>query len=123
MLERMMNHKAEVNEGDIQDKIMSALKVLDEAAVEKGDEIKELLNKKFHQLRDKLEDWEVVSGEAVEELTKKGRYLTKKLGEQSTKAVRKVDRTVQNNPYIAIGMGAAVGLLTGFVLGRRILSK
>lgn len=83
------------------EKITEALKLLDEAAKEKKDELRDLISEKYENLKD-------ATGYARDF----GIAKTKELA--ST-----VDESVRENPWYYIG-GVAIGaLLLGYILGRK----
>lgn len=90
-----------------------ALVVLEEAAKEKSDELKNLIGKKYHRVRDMLQEGprfraeELLSAgeKKMEEMVQKGQTA-------ATKMIEEVDKKMHENPLPFVG-GA---LLLGFLL-------
>lgn len=83
------------------EKITEALKLLDEAAKEKKDELRELIAEKYENLK---------------EATGRARELSI---EKTKELASTVDESVHENPWYYIG-GVAIGaLLLGYILGRK----
>lgn len=90
-----------------------ALLVLEEAAKEKSDELKDLIGKKYHRIRDMFQESPrfraeelITAGEKkMEEVVQQGQAA-------ATKAIEEVDKKMHENPLPFVG-GA---LLLGFLL-------
>lgn len=79
------------------DKILEALQVLENASDLNADELKDLIDKKFSNLKN-------VFGS---------------LNESTRETFHRMDNKVKDNPWTYIGGAAAVGLVLGLILGRR----
>ncbi len=105
------------------EKISEALKLLDQAAKEKKDEIKNLVNEKYQGLKD------VLSGTAdnMAEIKKKAIEAARKAGEatweKSKDAAAVVDDHAHKNPWYYVGGAAVSALLLGYILGRKSSDK
>lgn len=104
------------------EKLSEALKLLEEAAMQKRDELKSVMSDKYTHLRNVIVETE--SG------------LVKKLADAKTHAVdaaihakdvtvkkaceigHDVDESVHQNPWPYLAGAAGVGLLLGYILGR-----
>ncbi|HOK05121.1 MAG TPA: hypothetical protein PLN24_07710 [Victivallales bacterium] len=105
------------------EKISEALKLLEEAAKEKKDDIKKLIEEKYHGLKGVLAD----TADNVAEIKKKAIEAAKKAGEitveKSKEAAAIVDESVRKNPWYYIGGIAVSALLLGYILGRKSSEK
>ncbi len=105
------------------EKISDALKLLDEAARERKDEVKNLLLGKFEHLKDavvteeaRLKDALTAAGKRAAETA---RHLKDVSEEKAKEIATAVDESVHKNPWPYIG-GAALGaLVLGYFMGRR----
>ncbi|MFA4944271.1 MAG: hypothetical protein WC789_06180 [Lentisphaeria bacterium] len=105
------------------EKISDALKLLDEAARERKDELKAMLSGKFASLKDtvveeetKLKEMLSVAGKRAAETA---RHYKDVSAEKAKEIATVVDESVHENPWPYIG-GAALGaLLLGYFMGRR----
>ncbi len=104
------------------EKIMEALRLLEEVAKAEKDQIRKVANGKFESLKDALVDEcnlrerLTAAGQKAAEIAKN----MKEISEEKTKELAgAVDQNVRKNPWVYIG-GVAVGaLLLGFILGRK----
>lgn len=102
--------------------IAEALKLLEEAAKQKKDELKSVLSNKYTHLRDVIVETEgslmkslaSAKDHAVQAATNAKEASVDKACEIS----RDVDRSVHHNPWPYIAGSAVVGLLLGSILGR-----
>ncbi len=105
------------------EKIEEALKLLEEAAREKKDGIKDLISNKYVHLKDALEE----TGSSVMEslATNEKRAIEGILHAKDVtmakmkKAGTAVDEHVHTNPWPYIGGAAVAALLVGYILGRK----
>ena len=104
-------------------KIEEALKLLEEAAKQKKDELKAAMSDKYthlksvlvegeHNLAQKLSD---AKAHAVEAAV----HAKEVAVDKACEVARGVDKSVHENPWPYIGGTAAVGLLLGYILGRK----
>ncbi len=105
------------------EKISEALKLLEEAAKEKKDDIKKMVEEKYLGLRDILSDTAL----NMAEMKRKAVEAAKKAGEvtweKSKEAAAVVDENVRKNPWYYIGGVAVSALLLGYILGRKSSEK
>jgi ElaB/YqjD/DUF883 family membrane-anchored ribosome-binding protein len=102
-------------------KITDALKVLDEAAKEKKEEIQNIVSDKYNHIKDALFGANAkYSLDSVKEGAAKAAHQAREAGEEKVKEIAtQVDQNVHSNPWPYIG-GVAVGaLLLGYILGRK----
>jgi ElaB/YqjD/DUF883 family membrane-anchored ribosome-binding protein len=101
------------------EKISEALKLLEEAAKEKKDDIKALINDKYQGLKEVLAG----AGDNMAEMKKKAIETAKKAGEytwdKSKDAAAAVDDNVRKYPWYYIGGVAVSALLLGYILGKK----
>jgi ElaB/YqjD/DUF883 family membrane-anchored ribosome-binding protein len=104
------------------DKISEALKLLEEAAIQKKDELKSVLSDKYTHLRDVVMDTEsslVKSLAATRKQAIAAALEAKERGvEKAREIAGEVDQHVHRNPWQYIAGTAALGLLVGYLLGR-----
>lgn len=105
------------------ERLTDALKVLEEAAKEKKEELKHLITDKYSVLKDAFFDAESSASERFDNVKVKSVEAVanaKEIGEEKAKEIAKnVDELVHKNPWPYIG-GVAVGsLLLGYILGRK----
>jgi ElaB/YqjD/DUF883 family membrane-anchored ribosome-binding protein len=105
------------------EKITEALKLLEEAAREKKDEIRHLLTDKYTHLKDALAETEhSVAGTltAAQKRAVEAIIHAKEVGQEKVKkAATVVDGEVHTHPWPYIGGVALTAFLLGFVLGRK----
>ncbi len=101
------------------EKISEALKLLEEAASEKKEEIKNLVNQKYQGLKELMSE----AGDKIGEMKKKAIEAAIKAKdvtwEKSKVAATAVDENVHQNPWYYIGAAAIGGLLLGYILGKK----
>jgi len=105
------------------ERLTDALKVLEEAAKEKKEELKHLITDKYSVLKDAFFDAENSASERFDNIKVKSVEAAanaKEIGEEKAKEIaNNVDESVHKNPWPYIG-GVAVGsLLLGYILGRK----
>ncbi len=103
--------------------ISHALTILNEAAKDSSDEIRQMVSKDFRRIKETfsehvpevkgaLREIRDASGESVI-------HLRDRAVDSAKETARRVDETAHSNPWIFIGATAAVLGVLGFVLGRR----
>lgn len=104
------------------DKIAEALKLLEEAAKQKKDELKTVLADKYTNLKDLIIENEsslmksltLTKDHAIEAVSHARDVSIEKAREMAGN----VDKNVHQNPWAYIAGTAAVGLIAGYLLGR-----
>lgn len=105
---------------DTSDKIVDALKVLDEAAVEKGHEIRSAVEKGFKHLHRTFSELEAGSWKAMDFVEKKGKDLRDVVISQSAKTVASINQQFKTRPWVFIGGFTLVGIGIGYLLGQKM---
>ena len=104
------------------EKISEALKLLEEAAVQKKDELKNVLSDKYTHLRHVIVETEGNVAKSLSDVRKHAvdaALHAKDVGvEKAREIANDVDKNVHRNPWPYIAGTAAVGLLVGYLLGR-----
>ncbi len=102
--------------------IIEALKLLEEAAAQKKDELKSVMSDKYTHLRNMIMETENGFVRAVADTKKhavEAVVHAKDIGtEKGLELARDVDKKVHSNPWPYIGGTAVIGLLLGFILAR-----
>lgn len=102
--------------------IAEALKLLEQAATQKKDELKNVLADKYTNLRTLFLENEnsfVKSLATAKAHALEAAAHAKEVGvEKAREIARDVDRSVHQNPWPYLAGTAAVGLLLGYILGR-----
>ena len=102
--------------------IADALKLLEEAAKQKKDELKNVMSDKYTTLRSVIMETERGFLNSVSDAKKHAAELAahaKDVGvEKACELSREVDKSVHSNPWPFIGGTAVVSLLLGYILGR-----
>lgn len=101
------------------DKIKEALELLNEAAGEKKDEVKNLAGGKYANLREALSGVEGKVAGSVQHATESAREMKDKGEERIRETTRAVDECVRDEPWKAMGIAAGTALLVGFIMGRK----
>jgi ElaB/YqjD/DUF883 family membrane-anchored ribosome-binding protein len=104
------------------EKISEALKLLEEAAIQKKDELKSAMSDKYKHLRNVIVETENSLFKTLSDAKKhavEAAAHAKDAGiEKAREIAIDVDKTVHSNPWPYIAGTAAVGLLLGYILGR-----
>lgn len=102
--------------------IAEALKLLEEAAAQKKDELKSVMSDKYTHLRNMIMETESGFVRAVADAKKhavEAVVHAKEVGtEKGLEIARDVDKKVHTNPWPFIGGTAVIGLLLGYILAR-----
>ena len=112
-----MNAQSTSNE-----KIAEALRLLEDAAREKKDEVRNLISDKYSHLKDamigaehRLADTLSAAGRSAADAAAHARDVAR----EKTRAIAaEADQRVRENPWPYIGGTAAFALLIGYILGR-----
>ena len=104
------------------EKISEALKLLEDAAKQKKDELKSVMSDKYTHLRNAIVETE---GSVVQSLSNAGKHAVEAAThakdvsiEKAKEITQDVNKNVHSNPWPYIAGTAAVGLLLGYILGR-----
>jgi len=104
------------------EKIAEALKLLEEAALQKKDELKSVMSDKYTHLKSVIVEAESSLAKSLSEAKKhavEAAAHAKDVGVEKAKEIaRDVDQNVHHNPWPYIGGTAVVSLLLGYILGR-----
>lgn len=102
--------------------IREALNSLNEASRESSDEIREMINRDYGQLRDILSKSRPHFREAFNDLgeasAEQYREAKQKVLHRTGAAIDDMDRSVHERPYFYVGATAALAALLGYMLGR-----
>ena len=104
-----MEHKSSEN-------IAAALKLLEEVAKQKKDELRTLMSDKYKNLRSLIMEDESSLMESL--TTAKDHALEAASVEKAREIARDVDKSVHQNPWPYIAGSAVVGVLLACILGR-----
>jgi len=104
------------------EKISEALKLLEEAAREKKDELKNAISDKYTHLKNAIVETESSFAKSLSDARKQAVEAAVHAKDVSVEKAREVacnvDKNVHQNPWPYIAGTAAVGLLLGYILGR-----
>jgi ElaB/YqjD/DUF883 family membrane-anchored ribosome-binding protein len=104
------------------EKISDALKLLEDAAKQKKDELKHLMTDKYTNLKSIVVETETSLVKSLADARKhavEAASHAKEVGvEKAREIADDVDKNVRRNPWAFIGGTAVVGLLLGYILGR-----
>ncbi len=104
------------------EKIAEALRLLEDAAKGKKDELRTLVSNKYQHLKSALGEAELGMAEAMAAAKKKtveAALHAKEIGAEKAKEIAAdVDKQVHANPWPYIGGVAIASLLIGYILGR-----
>ena len=102
--------------------IAAALKLLEEAALQKRDELKSVMSDKYTHLKSVIVETESGLVKALADAKKhaaEAALHAKDVGvEKARELVGDVDKNVHRNPWPYIGGTAVISLLLGWILGR-----
>jgi ElaB/YqjD/DUF883 family membrane-anchored ribosome-binding protein len=102
--------------------IADALNILEDAAVQKKDELKRVIADKYVHLRGMIMETEKGLAKTLTDAKTQAMdavHHVKELGtEKGIELAKGLDRNVHVNPWPYIGGTAVIGLLLGFILGR-----
>lgn len=104
------------------EKIADALKLLEEAAVQKKEELKSAMTDKYMHLKNAIVETEGNLAKSLADVRKHAVEAAAHAKDVSIEKAREmagdVDKHVHRNPWPYIGGVAAIGLLLGYILGR-----
>jgi len=102
--------------------IAEALKLLEEAAEQKKDELKNLMSNKCTHLRSVIMEAEGSLARSLADASKHAAEVAAHAKDVSVEKAKEiagdVDKNVHRNPWAFIGGTAVVSLLLGYILGR-----
>jgi ElaB protein len=101
------------------EKIAEALKLLNEAAQEKKSDVTGMISDKYEALKQAIVDSEKSMGHAFVRGEKRAVEAAMQAKEFGIKKAKEVDEHVHDNPWPYIGGAALVGILVGYILGRK----
>ncbi len=101
------------------EKIAEALKLLNEAAQEKKSDLASMLADKYETLKQVIVDSEKSMGHVLARGEKRAVEAAIQAKEFGIKKAKEVDERVHDNPWPYIGGAALIGILVGFILGRK----
>ena len=105
------------------EKIAEALKLLEEAAREKKDEMRSLVTNKYMHLKDAFRDTEHHLAQSLSDAQKRAVEAMIHAKEVSTEKAKEVatcvDKDVHDRPWPYIGGAALTGLVLGLLIGHR----
>jgi ElaB/YqjD/DUF883 family membrane-anchored ribosome-binding protein len=107
--------------------IDEALHLLDDAAADGAKEIRSLIRRDYHQLRDAFMELSEEVPSRISELRDKAAKelyrLKDTVTERSQEVASKLDDNAHENPWTYVGVISLCATITGFILGRRLFSK
>ena len=109
--ETMQNNPRPINEAK-RAKLEDALKIIRDGASETKDELQDLLNDKYQDVRTWLED-------AGDESSAKVRSFAKRGAKAARGAAKDVSESIHENPWAYVGGAALVGLAVGYLITSR----
>ncbi len=101
------------------EKIAEALKLLNEAAKEKKSEMASMLADKYETLKQVVLDSEKTVGSAFMRGEKRAVEAAVAAKDFSVRKAKEVDENVHDHPWPYIGGAAIIGILVGYILGRK----
>jgi len=100
------------------EKLHEALKLLEEAAIEKRDDLKVVIGEKYSHLKDVVIETEGKMARQLAIAKAKAAEAAAHAKEVTAEKAKVVDEHVHANPWPYIGGAAVAGLLLGYILGR-----
>lgn len=101
------------------EKIAEALKLLNEAAQEKKSDVTSMIADKYESLKQAIVDSEKSVGHAFMRGERRAVEAAMQAKDFGVKKAKEVDEHVHDNPWPYIGGAAIVGILVGYILGRK----
>lgn len=101
------------------EKLQEALDLLNEAAHDKRDELKELVNSKYGNLKNTIAGAEGRAAEWVGETAERMSHAKEVGQERFQEASKAIDQRVHQEPWKAAGLVAATAFLIGYIIGRK----
>ena len=98
-------------------KIDEALQLLNEAAKEKKEELRNLLSEKYSSIKEALTEVALNNREVLGNVRRLAQDSIEEGQERFGQVVEDLDAEVRKNPWPYIGGTAAAALLLGFILG------
>ncbi|MDB5039006.1 MAG: hypothetical protein JWQ35_2534 [Bacteriovoracaceae bacterium] len=116
----MIQPAKNMNEGKRM-KIEEALRVLEDATTEAKQDVVELIQEKYHNVKSAFKEIinDVNLGEVANDVREQGRRVFNDSQKKIKLVSQKVDSSVHDNPWIYVGASAVVGLTLGFLLTRK----
>lgn len=111
--------KTDQKSNESMDKISDALKLLDEAAAEKRDEVANLISEKYHHLRDTLGEVRPVIQRAADNVIAFAAEAKEKGAQRVDEAVRQIDRSAHDHPWGYVAAAGIGGLVLGLLFSRK----
>jgi len=104
------------------EKIVDALKLLEEAAIQKKDELKSVMSDKYAQFKNVIVETEGGIAKSLSDARKhavEAAMHARDVGvEKAREIAGDVDKSMHRNPWPYIAGTAVAGLLLGYILGR-----
>src|ERR1035437_5588767 len=100
------------------EKISEALKLLEEAATQKKDELKSVMSDKYAHLRSVIVEAESSLVKSLSDARKHAVHAKDVGVDKARELAIDADESVHRNPWLYIAGSAGVGLLLGYILGR-----
>lgn len=105
--------------------INNALKILNDAAAESADDIRALANRDYQNLKQILTEAPTAESQTsflgLENVSRPNfERIRERVVETTKEASQRVNDQAHENPWVFIGVTAALTAVTGFLLGRRI---
>jgi ElaB/YqjD/DUF883 family membrane-anchored ribosome-binding protein len=98
--------------------IAEALKLLEEAAKQKKDELKSVLSDKYTHLRGLIVGVESDVAKRVGDTKNHALEVAAHVQEIGVEKAREVNKSAHQNPWVFIGGATVISLLFGYILGR-----
>ena len=101
------------------EKLQEALELLNEAAHDKHDELKELVNAKYGNLKSTIAGAEGRAAEWAGDAVERVQHAKEVSQERLQEASKAIDKCVHEEPWKAAGLVAATSFLLGYIIGRK----